>query len=204
MRCGRPRSGSAGCWPASPWSGCRTRRPRADAVTRFARQCDGRLVVKPLAHGTILEEGPSKALFTHRLSTADLIDLAGVDATAHLFQQLIIDKVFEVRLTVVGRRVFAAALRSDSAAGQVDWRRDYSALRYRVIEPPDPVTKGVAAFMDEFGLNFGAFDFAVDTEGVWWFFECNSAGQFRFVEQATGLPITSALADLLEGARHDH
>jgi hypothetical protein len=28
--------------------------------------------------------------------------------------------------------------------------------------------------------------------------EANSAGQFRFVEDATGLPITVALAELLE------
>jgi len=171
---------------------------RADAVVRFARRYEGQLVIKPLAYGSVHEEGVSKALFTHRLSTAELVDLAGVEATTHLFQRAITDKVFEARLTVVGRRVFTAAIHTDSVAGRIDWRSDYPALRYDVIEPPDSVIKGTLAFMDEFGLTFGAFDFAVDTDGVWWFFECNSSGQFRFVEEATGLPITSALADLLQ------
>lgn len=37
-----------------------------------------------------------------------------------------------------------------------------------------------------------------DTAGTWWFLEVNSAGQYGFVEDATGLPITCAVADLLE------
>jgi ATP-grasp ribosomal peptide maturase len=172
---------------------------RADAVALFARAHRGQLVVKPLAYSSVFEENVNKALFTHQLTAAELGDLAGVDATAHLFQHAISEKAFEARLTVVGRSVFAAAIHTDSAAGRADWRSDYASLRLSVVEPPDAVTKGVLTFMDEFGLNFGAFDFAVDNiDGTWWFFECNSSGQFRFVEEATGLPITSALADLLE------
>ncbi len=49
---------------------------------------------------------------------------------------------------------------------------------------------------------FGAFDFAVTTGGEWIMFECNPFGQYGWLEDALDLPVTSALADLLEsGAR---
>jgi len=171
---------------------------RPDAVRRFAADQRGHVVVKPLAYGSVFEAGGRKAIYTHALTTEELIDLTGVETTAHLFQRAILDKMFEARVTVVGRRIFAASIHADSDAARADWRSDYDSLRINVVDLPPEVAQGVVAFMDALGLMFGAFDFAVDSDGVWWFFECNSAGQFGFVEDATGLPITAALADLLQ------
>lgn len=168
----------------------------ADAVGRFAREV-GPLATKPLGFASIPEDGQRRPLWTHVLSEDDLADLRGVQTTAHLFQQFIGDKAYEVRLTVVGDQTFAAAIHAGSDAARVDFRSDYPSLTYTVIEPPPSVTAGVRAFLRHFGLAFGAFDFAVDTAGRWWLFECNGGGQFAFVEQSTGLPITAALADLL-------
>ncbi|GGJ84592.1 hypothetical protein GCM10010123_12780 [Pilimelia anulata] len=82
----------------------------------------------------------------------------------------------------------------------MDFRADYASLTYRVVPTPPEVAAGVAAFLAHFGLAFGALDFAVDRRGRWWFLECNPAGQVGFIEDATGLPITSAIADtLMEG-----
>lgn len=160
---------------------------RPDAVRRFAADQQGHVVVKPLAYSSVFEAGVGKAIYTHALSTEDLADLSGIEATVHLFQRAILDKVFEARVTVVGRRIFAAAIYAGSDAARADWRSDYDSLRISVVDLPPQVTRGVVAFMDAFGLMFGAFDFAVDSDGIWWFFECNSAGQFGFVEDATSL-----------------
>ncbi len=46
---------------------------------------------------------------------------------------------------------------------------------------------------------FGALDFAVDDAGSWWFYEINPNGQWFWIERQTGLPISAALAKLLEG-----
>jgi hypothetical protein len=105
--------------------------------------------------------------YTRRLEPADLTDLTGVRVTAHLFQQFIENKAFEVRATVVGERVFAAAIHAGSDAAQIDFRADYASLTYSSIEPPAIVRDGMFAFMRTFGLVFGAFDFAVTTEGEW-------------------------------------
>lgn len=51
--------------------------------------------------------------------------------------------------------------------------------------------------MKEFGLSFGAFDFAVTPDEEWIMFECNPFGAYGWLEDALDLPITAALADLL-------
>ncbi len=48
------------------------------------------------------------------------------------------------------------------------------------------------------GLPFGVFDFAVTPDGKWVFLECNAGGQYGWIEDPIGAPITEALADLLE------
>jgi hypothetical protein len=136
------------------------------------------------------------------LTDEELADLRGVEITAHLFQQYVSDKAYELRLTVVGvgddSRMFGVAIHASSEAAKVDFRADYSSLTYQVVDVPDDVVRGVRAFMRHFAISFGCFDFCVDSTGRHWLLECNGAGQFQFVEQATGLPITAALADLLQ------
>lgn len=169
-----------------------------DAVRAFAADHDGDIVVKPLSFGIITEDGVDRPIWTHRLTGDDLADLSGVDTTAHLFQRYVGDKQFEARVTVVGGRLFAAAIHAGSAAARIDWRSDYAALDIKPVDVPAQVESGIREFMTRMELVFGAFDFVVDTSGAWWFLECNSAGQFGWIEDATGLPITAALADLLE------
>jgi hypothetical protein len=46
------------------------------------------------------------------------------------------------------------------------------------------------------------FDFAVTPDGDWVFLELNPNGQWGWIEDHTGLAITSAMADLLTGVNH--
>jgi hypothetical protein len=94
---------------------------------------------------------------------------------------------------VVGRRVFA--VRIDS--GLLDWRKDYSALSYTVVDLPHHVDKALLAYLDHFGLVSGSFDFAVDRAGGLWWLELNPNGQWGWLEESTGLRMAAAFADLL-------
>lgn len=172
---------------------------RPDAVRDFAAELDQPLVTKPLASMYLFEQGLMKAAHTHLLTDEDLADLHGVQATAHLFQEYL-SKAYECRITAVGDRLFAVAIHAGSDAARIDWRTDYAALSYEVIQPPTEIINGVHAYLGAFGLNFGAFDFVITREQPprWVFLECNVSGQFGWLEAATGLPISSAIADLLE------
>ncbi|MGH3660892.1 MAG: ATP-grasp ribosomal peptide maturase [Micromonosporaceae bacterium] len=167
------------------------------AVRRFATRV-GPIVVKPLAEPVIAEAGGISIAYTRLLDTTELTDLSGVSSTAHLFQQWI-DLRHAVRLTAVGGNLFAVAIHPQSEAARVDWRADYDAHRYELIQPPIPIRDAVLAYLKEFRLAYGAFDFVVSADGAWWFLECNSAGQWGWVAEACGLPIADAIADYLTG-----
>jgi ATP-grasp ribosomal peptide maturase len=167
---------------------------RPEIVRRFAS--GGATVAKALGAPAIVEAGGRKTTFTHRLDETDLTDLRGVEHTAHQFQRWV-PKAFEARVFVVGDRLFTAAIHAGNEASYVDWRNDYTALRYELIEPPSQVAAGVLSYCAELGLAYGAFDFVIRPDGVWVFLECNPSGQYGWIEGATDAPITEAIADLL-------
>ncbi|WP_055555437.1 ATP-grasp ribosomal peptide maturase [Streptomyces sp. NBRC 110028] len=123
--------------------------------------------------------------------TADEVDDT-VRAAPHLFQARV-DKVADLRVLVVGRRPFA--VRIDS--GLLDWRKDYSALSYSVVDLPDRLEKALLACLDHFGLPSGSFDLALDRDGEPHWLELNPNGQWGWLEEKTGLPMAAAFADLL-------
>ncbi|MFJ3820384.1 ATP-grasp ribosomal peptide maturase [Streptomyces nodosus] len=115
-----------------------------------------------------------------------------VRVTPHLFQARV-QKAADVRVLVVGRRVFAVRIDSDL----LDWRKDYSALSYSVVDLPGQVSKALLAYLDHYGLVSGSFDLALDSHGGYWWLELNPNGQWGWLEEKTGLGMSAAFADLL-------
>lgn len=170
------------------------------AVRRFAGQAGpAGAVTKMLGAPAICEQGGRRVALTQRLSPSDLDDLRGVELTAHQFQWWA-SKREEARVIVVDRHVFAVAIRADSAAAQVDWRADYGALTYEPVTLPAAVARGVLAVMRDLGLVYGAFDFVIGPDERWTFLEVNPGGQFGWLEDVTGIPVTATVADLLTRA----
>lgn len=164
---------------------------------KFAETVQNPIVHKPFSHVRGLIDGQTAAMYTTIVHTEHL-QRPDIATTAHLFQEWV-PKSHEVRMTVVDGRIFAAEIHTESEAGHLDWRSDYASHHYAVCTPPATVGAQVNRMLQYLGLPYGAFDFVVTPDGDWYFLEVNPSGQFGFVEQATGLPITAAIADYLEG-----
>ncbi|MGW3569855.1 ATP-grasp ribosomal peptide maturase [Streptomyces sp. NPDC000941] len=170
----------------------------AERARQFAAEY-APVVYKPVRNSDYRgEDSRALTVWVEEVDPAD-ID-TGVARTIHLFQPRL-DKVADIRLTVVGDHFFA--VRIDGAPG-LDWRRDYDALSYALIETPPEVAKGARAYLDAFGLVFGAFDFGVDRHGRWWMYECNPNGQWAWFPNPITARITTALADQLHYSGHPH
>jgi ATP-grasp ribosomal peptide maturase len=163
------------------------------AATEFADEV-GAVVYKPFS-SPAERDGRRMFVYTSPVTAADLADDA-IRHTAHLFQEQL-PKAFEVRLTVVDDQFFPAALTARSIAGQIDWRSDYDAIDYAVTDVPEPVRRGMRELLSGLGLAFAAADFVVSPAGEWFFLDLNPNGQWAWIEQETGLPICSAIADAL-------
>ncbi|WP_020499977.1 MvdC/MvdD family ATP grasp protein [Sciscionella marina] len=165
-----------------------------DTVRAFA--AEGPAINKAIGAGGIYEQGGHKFLRTRLISNSDLADLRGVTQTAHLVQRWA-PKSYEVRVIVIGASVTAVAIHATSTAAYVDWRTDYDAHRYEVINLPTEVRCGIERLMKHFDLPYGALDFVVSPEGTWTFLELNATGIVDWLEVETGISFSGQLAELL-------
>jgi hypothetical protein len=76
------------------------------------------------------------------------------------------DPEYAVRLTVIGQCFHAVRIIAGPERAAADWRADYDALSYEVVELPARVVTGVSAFMTMTGLHHGAWDFLFSGRGA--------------------------------------
>ncbi|GAA2817921.1 hypothetical protein GCM10010441_47990 [Kitasatospora paracochleata] len=105
----------------------------------------------------------------------------------------------DVRVHVVGERVFAAAV--DCAA--IDYRyagRDGLHAELSRYELPPEVAERSVALAAGLGLSLAGIDLRVRPDGTWVCFEVNPMPAYSYYESHTGLPIAAALVELLAAA----
>lgn len=126
-------------------------------------------------------------------------EMARLDAVRHapvIFQEYV-DADVDLRVTVVGDRIFPAAIHSQESAYPVDYRMDMGATDVEAAELPADVERGLRDFMDRMGLVYGAIDLRRTPGGRHVFLEVNPSGQWLFVEDRTGQPVTETFCRAL-------
>jgi glutathione synthase/RimK-type ligase-like ATP-grasp enzyme len=168
-----------------------------DAIRRAFRQF-GPLIAKPARTGHVTYNGGSHAIFTSRLLEQDLDELDGAELSPAIYQELV-PKRFDIRVTVVGRRLFSAAIDSQSdPQAAIDWRHTTNPeLPHHPIDLPDSVANSILKMMDQLGLTFGAVDLVQRDDGTYVFLEVNPNGQWLWIDDKLGLGISEAVADWL-------
>lgn len=107
----------------------------------------------------------------------------------------------DIRATLVGRRIFAAAVHAEETDYPADFRVVFDRARVEPVELPAPVERRLLRLAGSLGLAYAAFDLRRRPDGRYLFLEVNPSGQWLFVERRTGQPITEAVASLLSGGR---
>ena len=116
-------------------------------VTAFREECGGTIIFKTLSQTLGLEAG--KAAFTAIVTDEVLSSLSLIRYTPGIFQEFVL-KDYEVRLTVVAEKMFAAKILSQrNERTKVDWRIAPHDIKYEPIELPADIREKVAAFMTE-------------------------------------------------------
>ncbi|MEV6612739.1 ATP-grasp ribosomal peptide maturase [Streptomyces sp. NPDC051051] len=154
------------------------------------------LVVKPVSGAH--PQDPPRAVPTTRVPPGT--DFAAVAYGPTLLQRRVAKRA-DIRLTAVGEHLLAARKEAcgDGDPEVVDVRFAPSTAPWRPVDVPPRLAEAVLTYLREAELAYGAFDFAEDADGTWWFLECNQSGQFGFVEVDTGQPIARTIARWLAG-----
>ena len=132
-----------------------------------------------------------------RLVGQDELDKIGHVRLAPVIFQEYIPASADVRVTIVGRKIFAAAIYLQETEYPVDFRMVLGQARTEACDLPPQVAERLLLMMERLGLVYGAIDLRRTPEGELVFLEVNTAGEFLFVEERTGQPIAAAVADWL-------
>ncbi len=173
-----------------------------DAERFFRRTAkSGGVIIKRLGGGIVLDGDQGSAIYTSLVSKSDMEDIERVRYTPALFQEYV-PKDFELRIVVVGDKVFPVEIHSQrSEKAKIDWRKDTLNLLHKPHNLPDEISKKVINLVHRLGLNFGAIDIILTPDQRYVFLEVNPNGQWGWVEDLTGLPISDAIIDLLSGKK---
>lgn len=168
-----------------------------EAFREFYTECNGKVIYKLLGPSIFWDGEIPISAYTSLVPSEMLAETHRITKMAHLFQEYL-DKRLELRITVIGERIFAAEIYSQhSELARVDFRRQYADLRYGIHQLPDTLAAKILALMRFFRLNYGAIDMIVTPAGEYQFLEINPNGQFAWIEAATDLPLFRTLALLL-------
>jgi hypothetical protein len=153
-----------------------------------------RAVFKALS-ATPADWRPTRLVGAEHLPRLDVVRFAPV-----IFQEYV-EPGEDVRVTVVGRSLFAASIRVADGDDAVDFRPVLDGARVVPTRLPASVASALRRLVAVLGLAYAAIDLRRDRAGRWFFLEANPSGQWLFVEERTGQPVTDALAQLLANGR---
>lgn len=109
-----------------------------------------------------------------------------IDAVSELpchFQEYIA-KQYELRVTIIGEKIFAAKIYSqDDARTTIDSRDMSAEIRFEATTLPQEIAELCLSFVKSYGLNYSALDLIVTPENEYVFLENNPTGQFLYVEE---------------------
>ena len=164
------------------------------AFSRFR----GQMIAKPVRSGYVEVGGEPRAIFTSQVLQQHLETLADIDASPVIYQPLIA-KACDVRVTIVGSRIFTAEIDSQlDANARIDWRRtEDPLLPHRRSDLPPDVRQALLEMMTQLGLAFGAVDLIRTPDNQYTFLEVNPNGQWLWLDAQLDLGITDAIASWL-------
>jgi hypothetical protein len=167
----------------------------------FYRQHGGDIVCKMVGTAILKKVGATFARYTEAVSPRDIAHAYELAYCPMIFQARV-PKQIELRITVVGRQVFAAEIHSQSSNHtRLDWRRyDEYSTTYAPHVLRAETEERCVELVGRLGLCYAAIDMIVTPDGRYVFIELNPNGQYLWIERETSLPISDAICDLLTGA----
>lgn len=111
-----------------------------------------------------------------------------------------IRKYIELRCTIIGTRVFTAAMHTSLDERTAVDSRNQTAddhVPHQTFDLPRDVERKCLSLMKALHLGFAAIDLILTPGGDYVFLEVNTTGSWIWFEKIAGLPISDAIADFL-------
>ncbi|MFF3442313.1 MvdC/MvdD family ATP grasp protein [Streptosporangium sp. NPDC002721] len=159
---------------------------------------EGRLISKEVEFVEFALDGAGHNFYTTPVTRRHLTSRHRLTHAPAILQPYV-DKAVELRITVVGDRVFTAEIHSQgSRATRHDYRHyEGHFSQYAVHDLPEDIERRCVELVRSLDLAFGCIDVILTPKGEYVYLELNPAGQWGWIEEFTDLPISEAIADWL-------
>ena len=166
-----------------------------DRINNFFEGQNGNIIIKPIKNGMLDDKS---IVFTSAVDRKDLTFLKRSIPLPSTYQKNI-KKELDIRITIIGKKVFATEIDSQKNTSSItDWRRSQDVnLPHRKHKIAKNIEKKCVALVEKLGLQFGAIDMVLSKNGKYYFLEINPNGQWGWIEKRTGYKLTETLVDLL-------
>lgn len=166
---------------------------------RFFKQHCANVVAKPVRTGYLEDADGPKAIYTSKVEEFHMKQITRLSVAPATFQTLV-HKQSDIRVTIVGEKIFCAEILSQTDDdASVDWRRTSNPdLPHKHHNLPGTVELRLLQYMKRLGLEYGAIDLVLDGDGNYYFLEVNPGGQWLWLDRILDLGITDSIADWLE------
>jgi glutathione synthase/RimK-type ligase-like ATP-grasp enzyme len=115
-----------------------------------------------------------------------------------LFLQEPIPKIADIRITVIGDYIIPCLINTSILPNEeIDWRNRTFDFEHRIIDIPSELKIQILKFMDMLSLKSAYMDFAIDSDGNYYFIESNTNGQWLWMEIITKFKISHIVAEKL-------
>jgi len=154
-------------------------------IRAFFDRHHGRIIYKPMTAASWRSETETHVSYTAPVTAEVLAEDAALSNAPAIYQTEI-SKAFELRVTLIGRTLFAARLESQqSDFYKTDWRANMLTqnLRTAPFTLPPAIAERCLALADALGVVFGCLDLIVTPDDEYVFLEINEMGQFLWVEE---------------------
>ncbi|WP_065366381.1 hypothetical protein [Klebsiella michiganensis] len=145
----------------------------------FEKLPSTKFIIKSMDTVLLKENDDCYFTYTSKANPADFT-LDKTKQAPITFQEYIEDKL-DIRVTIVGSKVYAVAIKSNGNAISDDWRTlKKEDLEYIDIELPVRIKKLCIEYVKLLGLNYGAIDF-IKTKDEYIFIEINPIGEWGWL-----------------------
>ena len=143
----------------------------------------------------ILRVGRNEAfIYTNIVSTQEIKN-AYLRSAPIIIQEALVPKI-DIRVTVIGEKVFAVSILKGERGINIDWRLEKNNVNYKPIKLKDNLEEMCIKLVKKLNLNFGAIDLCY-CKGNYYFLEINPTGEWAWLLEPTGYNIDEVIANLL-------
>lgn len=145
----------------------------------------------------LLRQGNKEAFLYTNIMRGKEITKADLALAPIVVQEFLNPKI-DLRVTVVGTKVYAVKILQDGKGTYGDWRRAKDDVKFVKVILPEDINNKCIALVQKLGLIFGGIDLAL-VKGSYYFVEINPTGEWAWLVESAGLEINWAITMCLIG-----